>query len=160
MMPHRHRNSRYRGNPMEDRIMKPGRAVRWTVALTTVASFAPLTACQRAPEADAQSAGEAMQVQRNVGGGIEPSQVCFINNKYMGKPQIPVMAEGKTYYGCCAGCATALRTDPSSRVATDPYNGARVDKATAFITRNPVDPDTVLYFESAATFAAYSRNLR
>jgi hypothetical protein len=78
----------------------------------------------------------------------------------MGKPQIPVEVDGKTYYGCCAGCATALRNDPSTRVAADPYNGAKVDKATAFIARNPKDQDTVLYFQSAATFAAYSQPLR
>ena len=140
--------------------MQPRRAVRWTAVLIAVAFIALLTACQRASEAGAPAAGGATQVQSKAGGGIDPSQVCFINNKYMGKPQIPVTVDGKTYYGCCAGCATALRSDPSTRVATDPYSGARVDKANAFIARNPTGPDTVLYFESAATFAAYSRNLR
>ena len=120
-----------------------------------MAFIALVAACQRAPEDGAQAAGGATQVQGRADGGIEPSQVCFVNNRYMGKPQIPVTVEGKTYYGCCPGCATTLRTDPSSRVATDPYSGASVDKASAFIARNPADPDSVLYFESAATFAAY-----
>jgi len=140
--------------------MKRIKALSRRTALISIALIASFTACQRASEAGAQAAGGTTQVQSKAGGGIEPSQVCFINNKYMGKPQIPVTVDGKTYYGCCAGCASALRNDPSSRVATDPHSGATVDKATAFIARNPADPDTVLYFESLATFAAYSRGLR
>jgi YHS domain-containing protein len=142
---------------MEDHLMEPRRAVRWTAILTALAFLALLAACQRTTEAGASAGGGATHVETRAAGGIEPSQVCFINNKYMGKPQIPVTIDGKTYYGCCPGCATTLRTDPSSRVATDPYSGATVDKASAFIARNPAEPDGVLYFESAATFAAYQQ---
>ena len=137
--------------------MKGSRNVLGRVALIAAALMAPVTACQRDPGSGGAPARVADQAQSRSARGIDPSQVCFINNKYMGKQQIPVEIDGKTYYGCCAGCASALRTDPSSRVATDPYSGARVDKATAFIARNPADPDTVLYFKSAGTFAAYSR---
>jgi hypothetical protein len=115
-------------------------------------------ACHSGTEAGAEAQGNVGQAQTAT--GIDHSQVCFINDRYMGKPQIPVEVDGKTYYGCCAGCATALRNDPSTRVATDPYNGAKVDKATAFVARNPKDRDAVLYFQSAATFAAYSQSLR
>lgn len=131
----------------------------WFAIITSMAFIASFAACDRSSGTGAAPAGAA-QAQTKSGGGIDPSQVCFMNNKYMGKPQIPVEINGKTYYGCCAGCAAALRNDPSTRVATDPYSRAKVDKATAFIARNPADPDMVLYFESAATFAAYSRSLR
>jgi hypothetical protein len=140
--------------------MKGFRTIRWSAALVSAALIASLTACQRDAGAGAEPSVRAGQKASETGGGIDPSRVCFINNKYMGAPQIPVVVDDKTYYGCCQGCVTALRSDPSSRVAKDPYSGARVDKAMAFIARNPADPDTVLYFESAMTFAAYSHDLR
>jgi hypothetical protein len=139
--------------------MKKTKAVaRWAALISIALPAASLPACHTGTESGLEASGNVGQVQKAT--GIDHSQVCFINDKYMGKPQIPVEVDGKTYYGCCAGCATALRHDPSTRVATDPYNGARVDKAMAFIARNPADRDTVLYFQSAATFAAYSQTLR
>lgn len=53
----------------------------------------------------------------------------------MGKAQIPVEVEGKTYFGCCDMCKTRLAQDPESRAALDPVSGARVDKASAVIGR-------------------------
>ena len=53
---------------------------------------------------------KARESGATVPSGIERSQVCFINDRYMGKPQIPVSVEGKTYYGCCQGCAACGRT--------------------------------------------------
>ena len=139
--------------------MKNSKAIACCVALISAALLAAsLMACHSGTEAGAEAQGNVGQAQTAT--GIDHSQVCFINDRYMGKPQIPVEVDGKTYYGCCAGCATALRNDPSTRVATDPYNGAKVDKATAFVARNPKDRDAVLYFQSAATFAAYSQSLR
>ena len=139
--------------------MKNSTAYACCVALISAALLAAsLAACHGGVEGGAGGSGNVVQEQAAT--GIDHSQVCFINDTYIGKPQIPVELDGKTYYGCCAGCATALRHDPSTRVATDPYNGATVDKATAFIARNPADRDKVLYFESAATFAAYSRGRR
>lgn len=132
------------------------KTVWWFAIVTSMAFVGLFAACDRDAGTTAPPAGAA-QAQMKSAGGVEPRQVCFMNNKYMGKPQIPVEIDGKTYYGCCAGCAAALRNDPSTRVATDPYSGAKVDKATAFIARNPADPDSVLYFESATTFAAYSQ---
>lgn len=88
-------------------------------------------------------------------GALEPRQVCFVNDTYMGQPQIPVEVDGKTYYGCCAGCAKVLRDDPTSRQATDPQSHRTVDKATAFIALDRRDRKHVWYFESPATYRAY-----
>jgi len=88
-------------------------------------------------------------------GALEPRQVCFVNDTYMGQPQIPVEVDGKTYYGCCAGCAKVLRSDPTSRQAIDPQSHRTVDKASAFIVLDPRDRKHVWYFESPATYRAY-----
>src|SRR5258705_11912729 len=64
---------------------------------------------------------------------VEPKTVCMINEHAMGKDQIPVEVEGKTYYGCCEMCKKALATDASKRMAVDPVTGNQVDKATAGI---------------------------
>jgi hypothetical protein len=46
--------------------------------------------------------------------------VCMVNNHFMGRPQIPIEVEERTYYGCCEMCKGRLGSDPSSRVSTDP----------------------------------------
>jgi YHS domain-containing protein len=138
--------------------MKGTHAARWCAAVISTALLTTFAACQDNPGAAVGPVSRVAQT-RSTGEGIDPSRVCFINNKYMGEPQIPVAVDGKTYYGCCAGCVTALRNDPSSRVATDPHSGTTVDKATAFIARDPADAAQVLYFESADTFAAFARNV-
>lgn len=81
------------------------------------------------------------------------SEVCMINDEVMKKPQIPVVVEGKTYYGCCPACATTLKNDPSSRYSKDPQTGKKVDKASAFITEGP--NGVALYFESEETAMKY-----
>lgn len=84
----------------------------------------------------------------------EVKKVCMVNNHFMGKDQIPVQVEGKTYYGCCEMCKEKLAKDETSRYSTDPVSGARVDKAKAVIG---VLPDgTALYFENDATFNKYA----
>ena len=88
-------------------------------------------------------------------GSLEPRQVCFVNDTYMGQPQIPVEVDGKTYYGCCAGCADVLRSDPTSRYAVDPQSRHPVDKAEAFIALDRHAGKHVLYFESPASYRAY-----
>ncbi|MBC7171929.1 MAG: hypothetical protein H5U40_05870 [Polyangiaceae bacterium] len=72
----------------------------------------------------------------------------------MGRPQIPVVASGKTYYGCCAMCERRLSTDASARRAADPLSGERVDKATAVIARTA--SDSVLYFASVENLEQYA----
>lgn len=93
-------------------------------------------------------AKEQAQVKR-----VETSQVCMVNDTFMNKPQIPVMVEGKTYYGCCEGCVGRLKGDRSVRFSKDPATGREVDKAAAYITTQP--DGTVLYFESMETAKKY-----
>lgn len=81
------------------------------------------------------------------------SAICMVNDRYMGQPQIPVVAEGRTYYGCCAGCVARLKSDPAVRAAVDPVTGNRVDKATAAAAR--LGDGRVLYFENAQSRARY-----
>jgi len=80
---------------------------------------------------------------------VEPGIVCMVTDKVMGKPQIPVVVEGKTYYGCCKNCVGTLKNDTSVRYAKDPVTGAMVDKSKAFILEGPAGD--ALYFESALT---------
>ena len=79
----------------------------------------------------------------------------MVNNQFMGRPQIPIEVDGRTYYGCCEMCKGRLGSDPSSRVSTDPVSGNTVDKATAVIGR--AGDGRTLYFENDQTFAAYAR---
>ena len=83
----------------------------------------------------------------------DASQVCMVNNQFMGTAQIPVEVEGRTYYGCCEMCKSRLAKDPSVRTATDPVSGKHVDKASAVIAR--AKDGRTLYFEGLDTFAQY-----
>lgn len=83
----------------------------------------------------------------------DPSQVCMVNDHYMGTPQIPVPVDRKTYFGCCAMCKKKLETDPSARTATDPTSGEQVDKASAVIARDAMGK--VYYFANEATFKRF-----
>ncbi len=83
------------------------------------------------------------------------SLVCMVNNQFMGRAQIPIEVEGRTYYGCCEMCKGRLGSDPSSRVSADPVSGNTVDKATAVIGRD--SNGMALYFENDQTFAAYAQ---
>ena len=85
----------------------------------------------------------------------DPSQVCMVNNQFMGRPQIPIAVNGKTYYGCCEMCKTRLGQDPSSRTATDPLTQKPVDKAAAVIAKRA--DGAVAYFESEQNFLKYTR---
>lgn len=85
--------------------------------------------------------------------GVEPIQVCMVNDRVMGKPQIPVEYDGKTYYGCCQGCVKRIKNDRAIRYSTDPVTGAEVDKAGAYIVEAP--GGEALYFESAETASKY-----
>jgi len=92
---------------------------------------------------------------------LPKDQVCMVNNAFMGKKQIPVAHESKTYYGCCEMCVEKIKTNKAVRFATDPQSGKEVDKSTAFIVLNPANNDgSVLYFESEANFKSYQANVR
>lgn len=83
----------------------------------------------------------------------DPSQVCMVNDQFMGKPQIPVEVEGRTYYGCCAMCKDKLNQQPTARVAQDPVTGESVDKAKAIIIQDAAGK--VKYFASEDTLRRY-----
>ena len=89
---------------------------------------------------------------------VEPKTVCMINEQAMGKDQIPVDVEGKTYYGCCEMCKKALADNAAKRVATDPVSGRQVDKATAVIAAQ--EDGRVFYFESDASLARYNAQFK
>ena len=84
---------------------------------------------------------------------VKSSEVCMVNNTVMAKPQIPVEFEGKTYYGCCAGCVSTLKTDRSARYSEDPVSGKEIDKAKAVIVEGV--NGSALYFESVDTAQRY-----
>ncbi len=84
---------------------------------------------------------------------VETKHVCMINNQDMGRDQIPVEVEKKTYYGCCEACKKALNEKPETRLAVDPVSGKTVDKATAVIGAKA--DGSVLYFESEKTFEEF-----
>lgn len=124
-------------------------ATLWTLSLVAACSKDPAPAGKPAPETSATS----VAADNGLTQVTDPSQVCMVNDQYMGKAQIPVEVEGKTYFGCCEMCKGRLANEPASRQATDPVTGAAVDKATAVIGRQA--DGKVLYFASADTFARY-----
>ena len=87
----------------------------------------------------------------------DASQVCMVNNQFMGKAQIPVEVGGKTYYGCCAMCKDRLEKDAAARTATDPVTGEAVDKSVAVMARDA--SGAVHYFANANNLASYGRTM-
>jgi YHS domain-containing protein len=85
----------------------------------------------------------------------EPSQVCMVNDQFMGREQIPIEVEGKTYFGCCEMCKGRLSRDPSARVAKDPVSGNAVDKSRAVIAKRA--NGAVVYFENTANLESYRK---
>jgi YHS domain-containing protein len=85
---------------------------------------------------------------------VESKTVCMVNEQAMGKDQIPVEVDGKTYYGCCDMCKKALADNAEKRAATDPVTGKQVDKATAVIAAQ--EDGRVFYFESDETLAKHN----
>lgn len=92
-------------------------------------------ACQE-PQFDRQAAATAVDKSASMpqrGDAVAPDLVCMVNDVYMGKKQLAVPFEGKTYYGCCAMCQERIPQDKSVRYAIDPYSMKPVDKADAYI---------------------------
>lgn len=67
------------------------------------------------------------------GSRVLNSEVCMVNDAYMGKKQIEVPFKGEMYYGCCEMCVERIPKDESVRIATDPQTAEKVNKATAYI---------------------------
>lgn len=84
---------------------------------------------------------------------VDHVNVCMTNNKDMGKPQLAVKVDGKTYYGCCKMCAGNLKNNAEARYSTDPVTGQKVDKALAFLGALP--NGDILYFESEENFNTF-----
>jgi YHS domain-containing protein len=117
------------------------------LALTTVVLFALATM-----SFGADAAAKATPLTK-----VEPKTVCMVTEHAMGKPQIPVSVDGKTYYGCCDMCKKTLATDASKRMAKDALTGTQVDKAKAVIAS---DTDgAVFYFENQKNLDAYNARL-
>ena len=83
----------------------------------------------------------------------DPSQVCMVTDQFMGKPQIAVEVEGRTYYGCCPMCKDKLNNQPEIRTARDPVTGDEVDKAKALIVQDA--SGKLMYFASEDTLRRY-----
>jgi YHS domain-containing protein len=97
---------------------------------------------------------EAHSGQKLLSERVEAIEVCMVNDRVMGKPQIPVEYEDKTYYGCCQGCVNRIKNDRAIRYSSDPVTGGEVDKATAYIVEG--HGGEALYFESVQTAKQYS----
>jgi len=84
---------------------------------------------------------------------VEPSSVNMVTNRLESETQDSISINGKKYYGSGDGYAATLLHNHSLTHATDPYTGARVDKAEAHIF---VDASGhAHYFESADTYSAF-----
>lgn len=124
-----------------------GRKTRSTVIIVLLSMFV-IFGTVMAFNAQARSGEEFLPES------VEAVEVCMVNDKVFGEPQIPVEFEGKTYYGCCQGCVSRIKNDRAVRYSIDPLTGGEVDKATAFIVEG--QGGKALYFESAQTAKQYS----
>ncbi len=93
-----------------------------------------------------------------VGSQVPSELVCMVNNAYMGKPQIPVPVNGKTYYGCCEMCVGTLNNDQTARIAKDPFSNKPVDKTEAYIVLMKKD-GKVDYFESKENYLSFKNKI-
>jgi YHS domain-containing protein len=112
-------------------------------------------AAQTTQPALATQAAQAAQLPAGLTRVADPSQVCMVNDQYMGRPQIPVEVAGRTYYGCCAMCKEKLEKQRDARIARDPVSGEEVDKSKAVIAQDTTGK--ALYFASEDTLRRYGR---
>lgn len=111
-----------------------------------------LSACESSsPAAPAPVA--AVQLPAGYERVTDPSQVCMVNDQFMGKPQIAIAVEGRTYYGCCPMCKERLANQPSSRIGRDPVTGKDIDKAVALMVKDA--SGKILYFENEDSLRRY-----
>lgn len=85
------------------------------------------------------------------------SRVCMMQDTIMAVPAIPLVRDGKTYYGCCEMCKAKIAAEPARyTLARDPLSGKVVDKAVASLLSVN---GRVLYFESDVTRARFRESL-
>ena len=93
------------------------------------------------------------------GDHVPSNLVCMVNDAYMGKQQLEVPFDGKTYYGCCEMCKKRIRQDESVRYAIDPQTMKKVDKTTAYIVLI-ADDGEVAYFENEQNYTAFKNGAK
>lgn len=99
----------------------------------------------------------AAQDSKHQKGEEVPAQlVCMVNDVYMGKEQLAVPFEGKTYYGCCEMCRKRIPEDSTVRYATDPQTLKQVDKARAYIVLIS-EKGAVAYFEDKVSYLKFTQ---
>lgn len=104
---------------------------------------------------DMPQAEDKIEQENYVVGSHVPSElVCMVNDAYMGKAQIPVPVNGKTYYGCCKMCVGTLNEKESARTGIDPFSNRPVDKTEAYIVLMKEEGE-VAYFESKENYLNY-----
>ena len=128
-----------------------------TLLLSSVLAIAALAACDKSEPAAAIGSPTAEVTAAALPAGLtrvaDASQVCMVNDQFMGKPQIPIEVDGRTYYGCCPMCKERLAKQPQSRTGTDPVTGRPVDKAVAIMVVDPAGK--ILYFETEDSLRRY-----
>lgn len=131
-------------------------AYTWGMKKLLVSVFlVGVAACSRGDDRSAPSADErqALALPAGMSRVTDASQVCMVNDQFMGRPQIPVVVDGRTYYGCCPACKDKLEKQPAARTAHDPVTGEQVDKSKAVIVQD--GSGKVLYFASEDTLRRF-----
>ncbi|HDZ05772.1 hypothetical protein LCGC14_0280950 [marine sediment metagenome] len=86
---------------------------------------------------------------------VPNEKVCMVNDRFMGVSQIPIEANGTTYYSCCENCVEKLQKNLDDvRFGSNPLNDTKVDKASAIIVQDK-SSGSVFYFafqEDAQSF--------
>lgn len=128
-------------------------SVAWLIAVIAAVAWSMKAqpARRNPPEVPFSQAPGTVPVVEPV---TDPSRVCMVNDQDMGKPQIPIVVSGRTYYGCCSMCKLRLSQSAEFRTAVDPVTGRTVDKARAVIGRR--GDGTVVYFETRENLARYA----
>jgi YHS domain-containing protein len=103
----------------------------------------------QAPASSSEPTPTAIALPSGMSLVADSSEVCMVNDMFMGRPQIPVQVEGRTYFGCCPDCKNKLENQPATRTAKDPVTGEPVDKARAVIVHD--SSGKVYYFASEDT---------
>jgi YHS domain-containing protein len=133
-----------------------GSAYNCVVTKLFLISILLVSACSKEsapPPTASEPAAAAVTLPAGMSRVTDASQVCMVNDQFMGRPQIPVAVEGRTYFGCCPMCKDKLEKQPEMRTAQDPVTGEPVDKAKAVIVQDSAGK--VLYFASESTLARY-----
>ena len=112
-----------------------------------------LSGCESSSPAQPAAVVQPAQLPAGFVRVADASQVCMVNDQYMGKPQIPIAVDGRTYYGCCPMCKDRLANEPASRLGKDPVTGNDVDKSVAIMVKDT--SGKIFYFENEDSLRRY-----